>query len=160
MDFAAGDIQSQSELLPFSSNACTTQTPPAVTPRQPDHQELLADNFSILPTPVTGMRSTLRNRIAENISQKNRTTLVPPVPTDMPRKQLRLRKNRERPYQEKKRLRKKKKLPKDDVINCVVANVIPPSEPDILACRPLILRPCVCPLCLKRFERYGLIEHL
>lgn len=149
MDFRAGDIQSQSELLPFSSNACTTQTPPAGAPGRSNQQELLADTFPILLTHVTGMHTTHHPGTSKSVSRKNRTTLVPPVPptTNGPQRQSRSRKNRDKPYQEEKRLGKKKDLSSEEAIN--------------RSCRPAkVIQPCACPLCPRRFKRCGLIPHL
>ncbi|KZP29307.1 hypothetical protein FIBSPDRAFT_215113 [Athelia psychrophila] len=135
MDFGPGDIQSQSELLPFSSNACTTvtQTLPAGAPDpgRSNQQELLA--------------------ITRSVSQKNRIALVPPIPpTNMSQRELRSQR-----FQEMKRLRKKKQ----EGINLATANALPPANAQ--SCRPAkVIPPCACPLCPRRSDRHGLIQHL
>lgn len=169
VDFAAGDIQRQSELLSFSSNACTTRTPPAFAPGQSNQQELLADNFPLLPTYATGMRSDRipHSRVSKRASQKNRTTLAPPPvpPTTGPQTSSQ-KKNRDREYQLRKRLpeRKKKDLSNADAIEAIsliTANATSPSN--LASCRPKKFKgppPCACPLCPRRFQRCDLIRHL
>lgn len=165
LELEAGVTQSQSELLPFSSNACATQTPPAVAPGKPNQQELLADTLPILPTYATGLYCDRipHPRLAKCASQKNR--LVPPMPpTTGPQKPSQSKKNRDRLYQIKQRLRdrKKKALSDEDAveaINLITANATPPFN--FASCRPAKAPPpCACPLCPRRFQRPGLIHHL
>lgn len=160
MDFEAGDIQSRSDLLPFSSDPCTTRTPPAVASGQLNQQGLLADDLSILRTHTTGVHDIPHSKIAKSVSQKNRTTLVPPiVSATNTQRQLRSQKNRDRLYQKKMRLLKRTDLSCNaEATNRTIPNAIPPT--DTPSCLPLILSPCACPLCPRRFNRYGLIKHL